>query len=29
MRKRYSKWMYNWEHKLTTRDSNRVVRPFE
>jgi hypothetical protein len=21
--------MYNWEHRLTTRDSNRVVRPFE
>ncbi len=21
--------MYNWEHRLTTRDSNRVVRPFD
>jgi hypothetical protein len=29
MRKRYEKWMYNWEHRLTTRDTNRVVRPFE
>ena len=25
----YSKWMYNWEHRLTTRDTNRVVRPLE
>ncbi len=29
MRKAYQKWMYNWEHRLTTRDTNRVVRPFE
>jgi hypothetical protein len=29
MRKSYQKWMYNWEHRLTTRDTNRVVRPFE
>ncbi|HWR35212.1 MAG TPA: abhydrolase domain-containing 18 [Clostridia bacterium] len=29
MRKRYEKFMYNWEHRLTTRDTNRVVRPFE
>ena len=25
----YSKWMYGWETRLTTRDTNRVVRPFE
>ena len=25
----YSKWMYNWETRLTTVDSNRVVRPLE
>ena len=29
MRKRYQKWMYDWETRLTTRDTNRVVRPFE
>jgi hypothetical protein len=29
MRKRYQQWMYRWEHALTTRDTNRVVRPFE
>jgi len=29
MRTHYQKWMYNWEHRLTTRDTNRVVRPFE
>ncbi len=26
---RYSRWMNAWEHRLTTRDTNRVVRPFE
>ncbi len=25
----YSRWMSGWEYKLATRDSNRVVRPFE
>ena len=25
----YSKWMFGWETRMTTRDSNRVVRPFE
>jgi dienelactone hydrolase len=25
----YSKWMYNWETRLTTRDENRIVRPVE
>lgn len=25
----YSKWMYGWETRLTTRDTNRVVRPFD
>ena len=25
----YAKWMYAWEHALTTRDSNRVERPLE
>jgi len=29
MRARYQRWMYEWETRLTTRDSNRVVRPFE
>jgi dienelactone hydrolase len=25
----YSRWMYSWETRLTTRDQNRVVRPLE
>lgn len=25
----YGKWMDRWERKLATRDTNRVVRPFE
>ena len=29
MLKRYQEWMYRWEHRLTTRDTNRVARPFE
>jgi dienelactone hydrolase len=29
MRARYQRWMYDWETRLTTRDTNRVVRPFE
>jgi len=28
-RKRYARWMYEWETRLTTRDENRVVRPLE
>src|SRR5512140_1442888 len=29
MRQRYQTWMIDWETRLTTRDTNRVVRPFE
>jgi hypothetical protein len=29
MRERYRRWMYEWESRMTTRDNNRVVRPFE
>src|SRR5947209_12374570 len=29
LRNRYKQWMYGWETRLTTRDTNRVVRPFE
>ncbi|MFB3815329.1 MAG: RcgR family putative quorum lactone hydrolase [Terriglobales bacterium] len=29
MRKRYQRWMHNWEYRLTTRDTNRVVRPLD
>jgi hypothetical protein len=25
----YEKWMRAWETRLTTRDTNRVVRPLE
>ena len=25
----YSKWMFSWETALTTRDTNRIVRPLE
>jgi len=25
----YARWIDNWERKLATRDTNRVVRPFE
>jgi hypothetical protein len=28
-KKSYSRWMYRWETRLTTRDENRVVRPLE
>ena len=27
--KKYARWMYEWETRLTTRDENRVVRPLE
>jgi hypothetical protein len=29
LRKLYAKWMYSWETALTTRDTNRIVRPLE
>jgi hypothetical protein len=29
MRERYRRWMHDWEYRLTTRDTNRVVRPLE
>jgi hypothetical protein len=29
MRARYQKWIEDWETRLTERDTNRVVRPFE
>ena len=25
----YARWIHRWEHKLATRDTNRVVRPFD
>ncbi len=25
----YARWMHRWERKLATRDTNRLVRPFE
>jgi dienelactone hydrolase len=29
MLKRYGRWMHDWEYRLTTRDTNRVVRPLD
>jgi len=29
MRRLYRQWMHDWETRLTERDTNRVVRPFE
>ena len=29
MPSRYAQWMYDWEHRLTSVDNNRVVRPLE
>jgi dienelactone hydrolase len=29
MRRLYRRWMHDWETRLTERDTNRVVRPFE
>ena len=29
LRNLYAKWMYAWETALTTRDTNRIVRPLE
>jgi dienelactone hydrolase len=28
MRERYRRWMHDWEARMTSRDNNRVVRPF-
>ena len=29
IRSRYARWMNDWEFRLETRDSNRIVRPFD
>ncbi len=29
MREHYRRWMHNWESRMTSRDNNRIVRPFE
>src|ERR1700689_5204385 len=29
MRERYRRWIYDWESRLTSRDNNRIVRPFD
>src|ERR1700675_1672244 len=29
MPSRYAQWMYDWEHRLTSVDNNRGVRPLE
>src|SRR5215472_4241621 len=29
MPSRYAQWVYDWEHRLTSVDNNRVVRPLE
>src|SRR3984885_7369473 len=29
MATRYAQWMYDWEHRLTSVDNNRVVRPLD
>ena len=29
MRAKYQRWMHEWETRLTTRETNRVVRPLE
>jgi hypothetical protein len=29
MRAKYQRWMHNWETRMTSRDSNRIVRPLE
>jgi dienelactone hydrolase len=29
LRKHYQRWMHAWETRLTERDTNRVVRPFD
>ena len=29
MKESYRRWMHDWETRMTSRDNNRVVRPFE
>src|SRR5262249_37561375 len=29
MREHYRRWIHDWESRMTSRDNNRVVRPFE
>src|SRR3984957_16306260 len=29
LKRLYAKWMFSWETALTTRDTNRIVRPLE
>ena len=29
MKDSYRRWMHDWETRMTSRDNNRVVRPFE
>src|ERR1017187_10343895 len=29
MKESYRRWMHDWETRMTSRDVNRVVRPFE
>ena len=29
MPSRYAQWMYDWEHRLTSVDNNRVIRPLD
>src|SRR5580704_923823 len=29
MREHYRRWIHDWESRLTSRDNNRIVRPFE
>src|SRR5215469_18389895 len=29
MKETYRRWMHNWETRMTSRDNNRVVRPFD
>src|SRR5271157_3104877 len=29
MREHYRRWMHEWESRMTSRDNNRVVRPFD
>ena len=29
MKDTYRRWMHDWETRMTSRDNNRIVRPFE
>ncbi len=29
MKRLYRRWMHSWEERMTTRDTNRIVRPFD